>query len=158
MLERFLVKVLYSASHNFIFIRVNKTGSESICAALTPYCVRPPRSQYRRLLSHLPVKENPMKASWQTHQTAAWARRKIPPEIFQLCFKFAFVRNPYDWAVSYFTFIKTRQQHHRHKFLSNMSYVDFLRWQQARKKVPMLSAGAINSAETQLKPSGIRAR
>jgi len=97
----------------------------------------PARSQYRRLLSHLPVEENPLKANFRPHQTAAWARRKFPQEIFRNCFKFAFVRNPYDWVVSYYTFIKTDQRHHRHKTVSNMSFIEFQRWQQSRGRAAM---------------------
>ena len=121
--------MLYSASHRFIFVGVNKTASASIRKALLPYCVRSASSQFRRLLSHLPVRENPLKANLPLHQTAAWARRKFPKAVFVGCFKFAFVRNPYDWAVSYYIFLKTDPNHHRNKMVAVMSFIEFLKWQ-----------------------------
>ena len=129
--------MLYSQTYQFLFIHIPKTAGKSIRKALLPYSVKPPQSQYRRLLSHLPVKENPMKANFRPHNTAEWGRLKLSEAVFRNCFKFSFVRNPYDRAVSYYIFLKTNQKHHHHKTVADMSFVEFLRWQQSRSRISM---------------------
>ncbi|TIS53042.1 MAG: sulfotransferase family protein [Mesorhizobium sp.] len=92
--------MLLSLEKNFIFIHVPKTAGTSIVSALMPWCQNPQRTQWRRLLSHLPVPEAPEKALLREHNKAAWLRRKIPGHLYDGAYKFAVVRNPYALAVS----------------------------------------------------------
>ena len=72
--------MLLSIEKRFIFVHIPKTAGQSITQALGPYAVRPQKTQWRRLLSHLPVPENPERAWLRTHDTARWIRRKLPAE------------------------------------------------------------------------------
>ena len=69
----------YSNDNRCIFIHIPKTAGSSVGRALQPWCIRPRKSQWRRLLSHLPVPEAAEKAVLRQHDTAAWVRLKWPP-------------------------------------------------------------------------------
>ena len=58
------------------------------------------------LLTQLPVREDPARAYLRQHYKAEWARRKLKGDFYDRAFKFATVRNPYDFAVSYFHYVK----------------------------------------------------
>ena len=53
--------MLISHSHQFIFVHISKTAGTSLRRVLDPYCSQPPRVGVRKLLSHLPVREDPYK-------------------------------------------------------------------------------------------------
>lgn len=118
--------MLLSLEKKFLFIHIPKTAGTSIRRVLSPWCVRPARSQYRRLLSHLPVPEDPMKAWLRIHDTARWARMKLPREVFENSLKFAVVRNPYDYAVSYFEFQRGNPASSRHAKAQGEDFPAFL--------------------------------
>jgi hypothetical protein len=44
-------------------------------------------------------------------------------------FKFSIVRNPFDWQVSIYEYIKQTPGHVLHKFCSNISFLEYLRSQ-----------------------------
>ena len=53
----------------------------------------------------------------------------MPHEVFEKYFKFAFVRNPWDWQVSWYHFIVQNREHHEHEAVTNLgSFAEFLRW------------------------------
>jgi hypothetical protein len=76
------VDVLISHTHRFIFVHIQKTAGQSMRRALVPYCSQPPRTGLRKLLSHLPVHEDPEFVAFRPHATARWARMKITPRVF----------------------------------------------------------------------------
>ena len=123
--------MLISTEKNFIFVHVAKTGGTAIKKALRPYAVKKARGQWRRLLSHLPVPEG-VDAQFGPHTSARWAKLKLPAAFFDGAFKFAIVRNPYDLAVSRYSFIQGAQRHHRHKRAAGQSFADFLRSEKRR--------------------------
>ena len=107
--------MLLSTEKNFIFIHIPKTAGSSITRALRPWCARRRRTQWRRLLSHLPVKEAPQRATFQQHDKARWVRRKLPAELYENAHKFCVVRNPFDLAVSNFHHLRRQTSRRRHK-------------------------------------------
>lgn len=123
--------MLISVEKNFIFIHVAKTGGKSMKEALRPYAVPKARSRWRRFLAHLPIPEG-TDAAFGPHVSAWWMKRKLPKDFFDGAFKFAFVRNPYDLAVSRYAFIRGHAEHHRHERLQTMSFGDYLRQEQRR--------------------------
>jgi len=123
--------MLLSLEKNFIFIHVAKTGGKSMKQALRPYAVPKAKGRWRRILSHLPVQEGP-DAAFGPHVSARWLKVKLPSDFFDGAFKFAFVRNPYDLAVSRYAFIRGHPQHHRHERLQAMSFGDYLRQEKRR--------------------------
>ena len=118
--------MLISTEKNFIFVHVAKTGGQSLRAVLKPYCLRPHRGQWRRLMGHLPIRED-IHARIGMHSSARWIRLKLPRELFDGAFKFAFVRNPYDLAVSRYAFLRKKETHGRHRQTQGQSFGDFLR-------------------------------
>ena len=65
--------VLISHSHRFIFVHISEDRRTSMKRALAPYCHQPPRTGLRRLLSHLPVQESPVR--WRSVCTPPRAGR-----------------------------------------------------------------------------------
>jgi len=126
--------MLISHSHRFIFVHISKTAGSSMKRALAPYCSQPPRVGLRKVLSHLPVRENPYKVAFRPHTTARWARLKLSPPVFDSYCRFTVVRNPFDRAVSNFHFVQQRPEHHTHAHVKDLTfdgYLDFLlrrRW------------------------------
>jgi hypothetical protein len=99
--------MLASARHQFIYIHVPRTAGRSIRRALRPY------SDLKG--AHVAVwarrlKVAPPLPSWQIslrdHATALQIRDAAPADFFQTAFKFAIVRNPWDWHVSMHHFLK----------------------------------------------------
>jgi hypothetical protein len=123
--------MLISVEKNFIFVHVAKTGGQALKAMLKPYAVPKAQGQWRRLLSHLPVREG-FDARFGPHASARWAKLKLPPDFFDDAFKFALVRNPYDLAVSLYSFVRNEPHHHRHQQARNLSFLEFLRLEERR--------------------------
>ena len=73
---------------------------------LKPYSIPSNRQLIRRLISHLPVKENVENAYFRQHSKSEVFLKKLGPEVFEGLHKFAVVRNPYDHMVSYYGFTK----------------------------------------------------
>lgn len=118
--------MILSLEKRFVFIHIPKTAGAMVTSLLEPYALRPPQSQFRRLLSHLPVPENPERAWLRVHDRASWLKRKLPSEIFDNFFKFSVVRNPFDYAVSYYAFLRMNRASRRHEFARDHSFGEFL--------------------------------
>ena len=52
----------------------------------------------------------------------------MPPEIFNEFFKFAFVRNPWDWQVSLYSFMRQTPSHFQHDLISPMTFDKYIEW------------------------------
>lgn len=120
--------MLLSLEKNFIFIHIPKTAGSSVGRALQPWCVRPRKSQWRRLLSHLPVPEAAEKAVLRQHDTAAWVRLKLPADLYERAYKFAVVRNPFDLAVSNFHHLRRSTTRHHRREAQHWDLKAFLRY------------------------------
>jgi hypothetical protein len=121
--------MLLSHSHRFIFIHIYKTGGISVRAALEPYAELPnwPLWQRLRLRLRLPVCRRPPDVGW--HAQAVDVQAALSPDMFQDYFKFAFVRNPWDWQVSLYHYILQYPEHGDHARVSQMDGLeDFLFW------------------------------
>lgn len=125
--------MMVSIEKNFIFIHVAKTGGQSMKNVLRPYAVQKNGGQWRRLLSHLPVREA-VDAQFGPHTSARWARRKLPRDFFNRAFKFGLVRNPYELAVSRYFFVRSNADHHHHEDARKQSFADFLLAQKRRSR------------------------
>lgn len=141
--------LLYSLTKKFIFIHVPKTAGISISRLLRPHALaQAPKSKFRRLLSKLPVPEQPEKANMPIHASARWARLKYGADRFDSFYTFALVRNPYDLFVSRYNYILNGQRHHNAARYSNMSFLEFARIEKrklqfgARDQMHMLDDGA----------------
>ena len=92
--------MILSHSNRFIFIKTRKTAGTSVQYALSQHCsgtdivteIEPERPGYCARNGN----------GWHTHATAASVKRRIPANIWDGYFKFAFERNPWDKVVSFF--------------------------------------------------------
>lgn len=118
--------MLYSHEKKFLFIHIPKTAGTSLRTSLLPYSIGSNRTLFRRATSWLPVRENPTKAYFRIHSTSENVRRKMPAGLFRSLHKFAVVRNPYDLAISYYTFTQINPSSRKHKISKTWSFPQFL--------------------------------
>ena len=102
--------MLISYSHNFIFIHVYKVAGSSIRKALRKY--EPVPFRLKRIagislkkLGILNAEKQFNFKNYETHITAKELRERLPEKIYNSFFKFALVRNPWDWQVSLYHFM-----------------------------------------------------
>lgn len=124
--------MLLSYSHRFIFIHIGKTAGMSIRNALKPFCAEPDKFKIRR---PPPLKNggpNPLYTVWETlllHPKGTEVKRELPPEIFDEFYKFAFVRNPWDYLVSMYHFMLSDPEIPRHAEVKALPGFDaFVEW------------------------------
>jgi hypothetical protein len=106
--------MIISHSHKFIFIKSHKTAGTSVEAALTEYCsgndIVTPLLDYsfnrneRGEWIHHSMNAN----DFHQHDDALTIKSKLPAEIWDNYFKFSITRNPWDRAVSFFSWEKRR--------------------------------------------------
>lgn len=112
--------MLLSLRHKFIFIHIYKAAGTSVTHALRPFAREP--LLRRRSVPKLP-----------DHITAEELRETIG-ELFDRCFKFAFVRNPWDWQVSLYHYMRQTRKHPQHLLVRGMSFEDYIRWRVTEDK------------------------
>lgn len=120
--------MLISYPHQFIFIHIHKTGGTSISAALLPFTQLPWQRRLHQLARPLGIKfYDP-----QPHRIHIKARELVPlvgKARYSSYFKFAFVRNPWDWLVSHYNYILKDTLHYQHQLLRELgSFEAFIRW------------------------------
>jgi hypothetical protein len=121
--------MLLSHRYRFIFIHVYKVAGTSMRAALEPYC----EDQWKRTAARFLKRAG---VSWPAlpprHLQAAKVRDMLPPEVFASYFKFAFVRNPWDWQVSLYHYMRQRDDHQQSAFIQGLDGFDtYIRWRVA---------------------------
>ena len=94
--------MIISDSHNFVFVATTKTGSTSIEKNLGSY-----KSKHK--ITHL-------HDSYNKHCPLKIIYNKFP--FIEDYFKFAIVRNPFDWVVSWYFYRKTRLNENNTKDIS----------------------------------------
>jgi len=124
---------MISHKWKFIFVHMYKTGGTSIREALKPFC-----SNWRmRLggkiamtLGH-PSFSNKI---YQHHVSASELVQKIGEARFRSYFSFAFVRNPWDWQVSLYTYMLKEKSHYQHELAKSFSGFDeYIEWRCAEE-------------------------
>ncbi len=124
--------MLISHSHQFIFFHVTKVAGISITNALQAYIEEPTHFRIARPAAEINSKPNPMYEMWKSallHAKAKDVKKELSPEIFANYFKFAFVRNPWDWQVSMRHFILKETTHIHHERIKAMqSFEEYLNW------------------------------
>lgn len=124
--------MLISHSHHFIFFHVTKVAGISIANALKPYTEEPNHFRIARPVAELKGKPNPMYEMWKAallHAKAKDVKKELTPNVFDTYFKFAFVRNPWDWQVSMRHFILKETTHIHHERVKAMhNFEEYLNW------------------------------
>ena len=126
--------MLISDSHEFIFVRVRKTASQSMWAALEPYVLPRPAGRWARFKSRAGLERDYRKYRFRAHEEITSAQRLLPPERFERYFKFAIVRNPWHRLVSEYEFILKSPTHGRHRRVKTLDgFASFIEMQIPRR-------------------------
>jgi len=124
--------MLISYSHRFIFFHVTKAAGTSLREALKPYTQELEKFKINRPPTMLGDKPNPLYEMWEAslwHAKARDVKQELPEAVYHNFYKFAFVRNPWDWQVSYYHFILQGKSHIRHQLVQSMSgFEEYLEW------------------------------
>lgn len=132
--------MIISDSKKFIFIHIYKTAGTSVSTSLIKYANFRQRVAEdffitKNLFSALNLvlgKVNRTKPrQWgaglqNKHASANDIKEFMGAEKYDDYFKFAFVRNSWDWQVSLYNYLKTRKNDRNHHKVSNMSFKQFL--------------------------------
>lgn len=124
--------MLISPARRFLFIHVGKSGGTSVRQALLPFSEEPERFRMRRPPRMNGGKPNPLYTVWETlllHPKARDVRQEMTPEVFDRLYRFAFVRNPWDWHVSMYHFILREPAMPQHPVVKALgSFPAYLEW------------------------------
>lgn len=137
--------MLISEQHNFIFIHIWKVAGTSVSKALAPYAYNPDSFLPKKVLKKAGLKTPtlnktmeyikpgwffaPHYATLNIHAKASKVKNYFSPEEYDRFFKFAFVRNPWDWQVSQYRYMMQKESHFQHEQVKAMSsFEDFLEW------------------------------
>ena len=124
--------MLISYDHEFIFIHVYKVAGVSIKNALQKYSHDPSKLLINRSQRKLGINSNLPYYKYKTfspHINARLLRKELPKKVYNNFYKFAFVRNPWDWQVSLYSFMLKSKSHRQHEIIKSMrSFDDYLKW------------------------------
>jgi hypothetical protein len=139
--------MLISHSHQFIFFHVPKVAGLSIADALKDYVKEPEKFKVARPPEKSANGEpNPMYEMWKSlllHAKARDAQKELSSEVFDKYYKFAFVRNPWDWQISMYHFILQDSTNLLYKKVKPMSgFEEFLDWVINTKTLNIYPKGA----------------
>jgi hypothetical protein len=128
--------VLISHERRFIFVHVWKTGGTSVRQALAPYCRPPARGAWARLWRPPAAADGAGGLGLSPHASAGEIRQALGPAAFAGYFTFAFVRNPWDWEVSWYHYVLGRPGHAQHALVRSLGgFARYLEWRAARPAV-----------------------
>lgn len=124
--------MIISHERRFIFVHIYKVAGTSIKKALKPYADEMPHRFALDRLLHVFGLAAPVK----DHVTALALKEQLPAEVFEGYFKFAFVRNPWDWLVSLYHYIRSHPLHPKHRTVKALSdFEAYLMWRNENDKV-----------------------
>jgi len=122
--------MVISYSHQFIFFHLYKVAGTSIKKALDRYESKPPLiGKVFRRLNITELMPFPRWRAFPTHMKARMARNLLPEETFSSFFKFAFVRNPWDWQVSLYYYALQEKKHPQHELTKKFrDFDEYIHW------------------------------
>lgn len=116
--------MLLSLSHRFILIHVNKAAGTSMLHALQHVGHRPPGGAIAKIKSKLHLTRDYRRRSYSVHTFARQLRDELPADVYDGFFKFAFVRNPWDWLASTYNYLRSTPSHRHHRRVAAMKSLD----------------------------------
>jgi hypothetical protein len=131
--------MLISHSKEFIFIHIYKTAGESVREVFLPYARLIDRIVYHyvfkkqraaKLLRAIGWADDGYKqfTGYYKHSTASQIRDKLGTARFDQYYKFAFVRNPFDWLISLYYYIKQSKGLEYNKLIEDLDFKAFVKW------------------------------
>lgn len=122
---------MLSYKHGFLFVHVFKVAGTTLRASLEPYSRLVDRQRLSYLASRVGWKPDAIfrrLKMFPYHVTAAELRAAIPAADWDRLFKFAFVRNSWDWQVSLYEYVRQSKQHYHHEQVVRLTFDEYIRW------------------------------
>jgi len=121
--------MLISQRHKFIFVHIYKNAGTSIANALLPFAASQWQWMASRALRKLNVSAPFDPRPFPMHVTAPEMISKMGKDLFDSCFSFAIVRNPWDWQVSLYRYMLKDPLHRQHELAKSFgSFERYLQW------------------------------
>ena len=118
--------MIVSHKHHFIFFHTPKVAGSSVVKLLLEDLQHPLKAGARKVAKRAGIKP---KRKYDVHETALGARKILPPHVFYGYLKFALVRNPWDWHVSHYHFVRSTVHHFRHEeFKAFSGFDEYVDW------------------------------
>ena len=113
----------------FIFVHIYKNAGTSMIHALEPFRLSPLQRAINNLSSRLFKRNVYILKRWPDHIQASKIIKDIGKDKFNSYFSFAFVRNPWSWQVSLYTFMLKNIEHHQHDLIKGFENFDeYIHW------------------------------
>ncbi len=129
--------MVISFEHRFIFVHVFKVAGTSVKDALEPYAHKPRHELGYRVLRRLGLVEklpfDTFKPLPHRHAMARAIQEYYTKKTYDNFYKFAFVRNPWDWQVSLYHYMLRMPNHKEHDIIKEIPDFDaYIDWRVSR--------------------------
>lgn len=118
-----------SHSNKFLFVHIPKTAGTSVSEVLRPYSNTLKPNPLRTAAHALRLRTSPDRSWFEQHDSVRVILERWGKEVLSEYFSFAFVRNPYEHAMSHYFYTKN------YKFglfnnlsLRGLTFIEYLEW------------------------------
>ncbi|MEQ8573004.1 sulfotransferase family 2 domain-containing protein [Fulvivirga sp.] len=123
--------MLISKSKKFIYIHVDRTGGTTFSKAFKKYTIFQWSHRFHMLC--LSIFGEIPSIHLLKEQTALSLRDKIGTETYNSYFKFAMIRNPWEWLVSDYSYRQQYKVATYHDIISKMTFEQYVKWKLLKK-------------------------
>lgn len=122
--------MIISHQKQFIFIHIYKVAGTSIKNSLLKYSEGGSGNlPFRSRIVNRIFGNKIFTKDFDPHITAMELKRELPNKIYNNYFKFAFVRNPFDWQVSLYNYMLKNKDHKQHDIFNKIrNFDEYLDW------------------------------
>lgn len=131
-------KMVISHSKKFIFIHNYKVAGTSIRDVLDKYNDKTflkSKPHINKLKFILGLYPKIYSRQHHNHSRALEIKNSIPAQVYDSYYKFGFVRNPWDWQVSLYTYALKNTAHYQHDLMKSFGNFDnYIDWRITKEK------------------------